>query len=450
MRTIRIVFIILIAVMALMPIDARSGESLRHHIIIAIDKAGCDSWIGDKEVAQNIKKLLQDTIKSTNNSHRHYYESGDYLSIVGFRINTNQNDMSVFALPIKGEKGEIAYQQYSLKQLDNLLSNQWTQIAQQPYNIGLDGFSLVSVAKEYALGALKSNGQQVSRTFLIMVTDRHYNGNNFYDEMKALELKQTERHIKSQLTQQTIFKRCYEVQQYYFCRYISTDNIWADKVYSPIGYVEFYEYVPLQRNFTLSAAINYPTHLKAVKKRNGNYQLEMPLAWDGGNRFVFRHLEAFPNTKGTVSYKTPKMAYELDTLREKTLVFDLPSDKSAKVIQLRAWLLLTDGFYNATLMSPDENSPIELGREGLNALVPIEYEEDATILGIKLSSKLWPPFVNNQQTAVRVWKCFLWLVLIGILLWVGYLLARSETYTPKPEDFIVNYKKQGIDNDSEG
>ena len=444
MRLLRILF----ALTLLLPINAASSESLRHHIIIAIDKAGCDDWIGVNEVGKSIQNLLNANAPG-NDKGRHLYEPGDYLSIVGFRINISQTDMNVFTLPISGDDQKLAYQNYSIDQLKNLLTNKWSDIALKPYNSGAGGFSLVSVAKEYALSALKTNGQRVNRTFLIMVTDRHYNGNNFYDEMKAFELKQTENHQRSHLSTKDIFKRCYEVQQYYYCRYISTNNIWAGKSYVK-GYVECYEYVPLQRNFTLSAAVNYPTHLKAMKKRNGNYQLELPLEWSGGDLYSFSHLEAFPNDKDTVIFKTPEDAQKLDSLTKQTLVFDnLPSDQSVKAIQLRAWLRLIDGFYDATLLSPDENSPIESGRNGLNTLVPIEYEEDATLLGITLPGILWPPFVNDQHTAVKVWKVFLWVVFIGLLLWIGYLLVRPETYRPRAEDFKVIYKKKTSGNESE-
>lgn len=422
-------------------IQAKSEEPLRHHIIIAVDKAGCDGWIGNNEVKNCVNQLLHRNLSTTPKTARHYFDEGDYVSIVGFRINADQRDMDVFAMPLKGGTNTIAYQQYNNQQLNRLLTEKWQETVLQSYNLGNNSFSLVSVAKEYALGALKSKGQQVGRTFLVMITDRHYNGNNFYDEMKAFEIKQAEQRLNSRLTPKLIFKRCYEVEQFYYSRYISTDNIWADHSYSPIGYVEFYEYVPLQRNFTLSAAINYPTHLTARRKRNGDYRVEIPLSWCSGNQYRFHHMEVFPNYTGKIVYKTPDEASILNTLTDDTLAFDIPSDKSAKGFQLRAWLGLVDGFYNATLMSPDEDSPIELGRDGLNTLIPIEYEEDATILGIPLPSHLWPPFVHDQYTAVVVWKIILWGLFIGWLLWMGYRMARPEYYKPRADEFSIGHRK---------
>ena len=421
--------------------ESISEKPLRHHIIIAIDKAGCDGWIGNAEVGRYVNYLIHSKLSSEEKSVRSYYEPGDYISVVGFRINSDQKDMSVFSMPLKSGKGTMSYMLYDENQLERMLLKEWPKIALQTYNQGKSSFSLVSVAKEYALSALKSEGQQVGRTFLVMITDRHYNGNNFYDEMKAFEEHQKHYGAEKLLTPQKIFKHCYEVQQYYFCNYISTGSIWAGNSFSPKGYVELYEYLPLQRNFTLSAAINYPTHLKAKRNRDGNYSVELPLSWSGGNHYTFNHLEAFPNYGEKVLYETPQDAIKLDELTVEVRTINVPGDKTAKSIQLRVWLGLIDGFYNATLMSPDIESPIESGRQGLNTIVPIEYEEDATILGVPIPGVLWPPFVEDQYTAVLVWKIILWILFIGWLIWMGYRLARPEYYKPRADEFTIGYKE---------
>lgn len=429
---------------ACMKADSVSVQPMRHHIIIALDKAGCDGWIGNDEVGQNILNLLKGDLNSLVNSDmkvhhgsRRLYEDGDYLSVVGFRINATQGDMNVFALPIYRGNSKMAYCEYTQDQLIQLMSLEWRNIALQPYNPGGPAYSLVSVAKAYALAALKSEGQKVNRTFLIMVSDKHYNGNNFYDEMQAFYQKQQ----GVSLTPQKIFSKCYEVEQNYVIKYIKTLNVMAGKFYSPQGYVEFYEYVPLQQNFTLPTVINFPTHLVAKLKRNGNYNIELPLFWQGGDNYRLQHLAAFPIFTEKAQFKTPDDANCIDSLKEQTFRFEVPSDRSAKYIEIRAWLNFIDGFYNATLMSPDEKSPLELGRDGLNYLLPIEYEKTETILGIPISYLLWPPFVDNQHTAALIWKILLWALFIGWLLWMGYKMARPEHYKPRADEFTIGKKE---------
>ena len=144
-----------ILLLALFSVQAKNKEPLRHHIIIAVDKAGCDGWIGNAEVGQYVNYLIHSKL-SDEKAHRRYFEPGDYVSVVGFRINSNQRDMSVYAMPLRAGGGYLAYQQYNNYQLNSLLSGEWKGTVLQSYNTGESAFSLVSVAKEYALSALKS------------------------------------------------------------------------------------------------------------------------------------------------------------------------------------------------------------------------------------------------------------------------------------------------------
>lgn len=424
---------------------AQPSEPLRHHIIIALDKAGCEEWIGSNEVGEGIYRLLNEDLHNLQNvkpktgeSPRSLFNSGDYLSIVGFKINEVQRDMSLYALPMKSGNSDMAYYEVTLDQLCEITTETWSKIARQDNNIGTQPYSLVSVAKAYALSALQSNGQQVGRTFAILVSDKHYNGNNFYNEIQAFYLKQKERGQNTILSPQKILEQCYKVEQNYVIKYISTVDVWHGNVHSPKGYIELYEYVPLQQNFTLTSAINFPTHLKAVRQRGG-YKIEMPLTWTNNDVYRFQKLDVFPTLSNNATYQTPSEALTVTHLTDTMVTFTLPSDKSVRNIQLRAWLNLHDGFYNATLMSPNEESPIELGRNGLNTLVPIEYEEDATIFFMKMPDWLWLPFIGNQYTAANVWKYYIPFLLLILLV---LRIARPQYYKAKAENFTVETEEK--------
>lgn len=426
-------------------VQAKDKEPLRHHIIIAVDKAGCDGWIGNAEVSQYVRKLLQSKLDSDIKFGRRYFEPGDYVSVVGFRINLDQSDMSVFAMPMKAGDGMMAYQQFSEDEWNSFLSDNWRETVLQSYNMGYGGFSLVSVAKEYALSALKSEGQQVGRTFMVMITDRHYNGNNFYDEMKAFEQKQAEMGANSSLTPQAIFKRCYEVQQYYFCRYISTGSIWGGNYFSPQGYVELYEYEPLQQNFTLGAAVGYPTHLRAVRQCDDSYIVELPLSWRNNAQYRLHQLEThfaednkFPNQSvGSVQYIT--------SLSDTIIRMTIPAGSNANYVVLRAWLSLMDGFYNATLLSPTDGSSVQSGQEGLNMFIPIEREPDATVFGVRLASYAWAPlsWAGDQYFVAKCYEYAIYLiVLLAFLAFVGYKLTRPLSYHPGKGDFKLGTRNR--------
>lgn len=438
------VYIIILLLLTGLFVNAQSSEPIRHHIIIALDKAGCEEWIGDEEVGDGIYRLLnkrlhnlQKTELRPGESPRCLFINGDYLSIVGFKINETQHDMSVYALPMKSGNSKMVYKQITPEQTFEITTEIWSKIANQDNNYGSRPYSLVSVAKAYALSALQSNGQQVGRTFAILVSDKHYNGNNFYNEIQAFYLKQKELGLNTIVTPQKILEQCYKVEQNYVIKYISTIEIWHGNIHSPKGYIELYEYVPLQQNFTLTSAINFPTHLKAVRQRGG-YRIEMPLAWTNNDAYRFQQLDVFPTLSDNVAYQTPSEALSINHLADTIVSFNLSSDKSVKNIQLRAWLNLHDGFYNATLMSPHEESPLELGRDGLNTLVPIEYEEDATIWGMKMPDIMWFPFVNSQYTAADIWSYY---IPIFLLILLAIKISRPQYYKAKAEDFKVGCKE---------
>ena len=84
------------------------------------------------------------------------------MSVVGFRNNLDQSNMNVYAMLIKTGDAVMAYQQYNEDELNSFLSENWRENVSQSRNLGYGGFSLVSVAKGYALSALKSEGQELS------------------------------------------------------------------------------------------------------------------------------------------------------------------------------------------------------------------------------------------------------------------------------------------------
>lgn len=417
--------------------ESISEDSLRHHIIIAIDKAGCDEWIGNDEVGREVEHLVLEQPFEGQTERKHLYQKGDYVSFVGFRLNQLQNDMSVFAMPMSDEKGVLAWKDYTKTRLKIMLSVDWNRTVLQSYNPGKDGYSLISIAKAYALRAVPSkSGHYVGRTFLVMVTDHHYNGNDFYDEIKNFNLLQQEKKVKHPLTEDSIFAKCYDVEQKYYIRYISHKEIGKKK------YVEFYEYVPLQQNFSLQSAVSFPTHLRAVRKRNGKFEVNLPFQWMDNENYLFHHLEAFPNTIGQNIYDSPSDTKIISDL-PRTITITLP-DTSANHIQLRCWLVLNDGFYGGTMLSANRESPRELGRDGLNVLVPIEYDADATIYGSTIAGKIgWMllPWIEDQYDAAHIWEFYILPVIMLILLaYAAYRLARPEYYTPKAREFTIGKK----------
>lgn len=413
-------------------LDAEEDDPLRHHVILAIDKAGCDGWIGSREVSGTLRDILLSFKDVDYQVYRPIFRTSDYLSVLGFAIDASQHDMSMYATPLKLGDDPIRYETPDELQLSVLLARKWSRLALQKINPGNAPFSLVSVAKPYALLALKDSLLDVNRTFLVLITDHHYNGNDFYDEIVSLIQRQQELKVNSNIDVNRVFQKCYAVEQEYYIRHIKTDTIWANKRYAPQGYVEVYEYLPLQRYFSLGAVITYPTKLVAKRCRGGVYEIELPLTWRNNPHFALKRLDVFGITENTPSFQTPDKALRLDSLSH--VFFRFSREEKVRGIRMRAWVKLIDGVYNATVLTPSLSAPTFFGRNGLNVDIPIEYEDDATVYGIPLSDLFWIPGVESQYLMAKIWEIIL---PAGLLIYLIYYMATHRTYRPKVKDFTL-------------
>lgn len=418
-------------------LKAEVDDTLRHHVILAIDKAGCDGWIGNKEVAQKVRNVLLDFRHDDYQIYRPLFQTSDYLSILGFAVDASQHDMSMYATPLKMGGKPVRYMNPDKQNLNRLLTHSWSEIALQKFNPGNSPFSLVSVAKPYALLALKNSSVDVNRTFLVLITDHHYNGNDFYDEIVSLVQRQRALNVYSEIDVNRVFQKCYAVEQEYYIRHIKTDTVWANRLYAPQGYVEVYEYLPLQQYFSLGAVINYPTELVAKRCKGGKYEIELPLTWRNNPHFTLKRLDVFGVAEDTPSFRTPENAVRLDSLGK--AVFRIDRNEKITSIRMRAWVKLLDGVYQATVLSPSQAASIYLGRNGLNVDIPIKYEDDATVYGLPLWDIFWLPGIDSQFTMAKIWEIIL---PAGLLIYLIYYMATHRTYRPKVKNFSLKRIKK--------
>ena len=343
----------------------------------------------------------------------------------------------MYATPLKMGGKPVRYMNPDKQNLNRLLTHSWSEIALQKFNPGNSPFSLVSVAKPYALLALKNSSVDVNRTFLVLITDHHYNGNDFYDEIVSLVQRQRALNVYSEIDVNRVFQKCYAVEQEYYIRHIKTDTVWANRLYAPQGYVEVYEYLPLQQYFSLGAVINYPTELVAKRCKGGKYEIELPLTWRNNPHFTLKRLDVFGVAEDTPSFRTPENAVRLDSLGK--AVFRIDRNEKITSIRMRAWVKLLDGVYQATVLSPSQAASIYLGRNGLNVDIPIKYEDDATVYGLPLWDIFWLPGIDSQFTMAKIWEIIL---PAGLLIYLIYYMATHRTYRPKVKNFSLKRIKK--------
>ena len=417
-------FIVGIVSFILFPTMARAqyNDSLRYHFIIAFDKAGCN-WNVRNQTVIAIQSILFS--KRDNLADRtQLFQEGDYVSFVGFAIDASAIDMSVFALPMHSDGEKKIFQLYTKSQLKEFMnSNNWRNMIGEPVS-GDKKFSLVSVAKPYSLMALRSN-HNVNRTFIITITDHRYNGNDFYAELNAFE--QFSRHPNF-LSAKKICDTAYQIDQYYFTKYYETKKIGYK------GFAELYEFVPLQQHFSLSHVVEYPKQIQASMRRGGKYTIDFDIKEEDNPLFKMEHLEMFLDTIREKTYVSPLTADDITAKLEGGHISkDFTKDQNIQVLKLRAWVRMTDGIYDNTVLSPSKDSPIEYGREGLNVSIPIVYEEPLRIYGfIPLFTITWLPFLKTQYAAVMFWEIAIPILIIFII-WLSVFYVRP--YTPQKGDF---------------
>lgn len=423
---------------------------LRHHVIVAIDKAGCYEWSRSSEVARIVKDILFNNRPADPTL---YYrdslvQDGDYVSFVGFSIKPNAKDMDTYVLPLgnsrnsyrdfisRNDKNDsIYYSSYKYKtysESKKLIRN-WSNIVGEP-NSGNNNYSLVSVAKPYALRALKDDTKEVNRTFILLITDHRYNGGDFYEEIKAFNMKSNGR-----LSYNNIFKKCYEVEQNYFIKYIQSKDLGRNK------YVELYEYVPLQQNFNLTSVFSHEPVFYAKKQRGGGYDVEIKLANTANPLYKVKDFHLFLNNSDASKYETPNYAKKIkcpDGKIDITLHEHIPSRSDNMHIEIRAWVKLVDNVYNATLLTPNKDAPVEYGKKGLNQLIPVKFEGNETILGVlDLQDWMWPFWIDTQHSAVLFWNALIIILLLALVITVFVILTLfTPPYHPTTADFKLVYK----------
>ncbi len=406
-------------------------SSVKNHIIIAIDQAGCNSWIGEEEVMTAVKRMLFNNNEKTDQP---VFRDNDYISVVGFNMDARQNNMNCFIKPEVFYKDTIAYKQFESEQLKHLLSNNWSTFAIKDYPKGSIPYSLLSVVKPYILRSLKTTDKEVGRTFLIFVTDHHYNGNDFYNEIKFFVENHQSVNKHHLLNSDSIFEKCYDVERNYYIRFRkSFDVCYKSDGKTPNGFVELFEYVPIQEHFALGSVVDYPSHLVAVRKKDGSYNVDVPLKWRNNEQYRFKKMQIVVEDSDTINEgNNINLLADIQQLSDTTLSFCLPSQKNIKNLTLKTWLLLYDGFYNATLMSPDKDGTKESGKEGLNVRIPIEYENDATIFGCKMPLWLWKiSLFERQEDAALFWE---FIIPIAVLLALIRYYTHKTIYSPKANE----------------
>jgi len=408
-------------------------RSYNHHVIVAIDNAGTSSWITNEKVGHSVKRALDNTYPSIGITNS-LLQKGDYISIVKFDARTTADAVDKYY--VKNALNNVR----PMSKVDDISALHSGGFHKLWNTIQLDqsgsNFSILSVAKPYILQGTSAlvpvslqDSLKVSRTFLIMVTDHHYNGNDFYDEINSwTQFALGNNKIGCRILADSLSAFCRKVEQDYYIRYVATDTLHS------LGgrkYVEVYEYQPLQQHFALSSVVSFPAKLKAKRVIGGKYQICFPVSYRKEPHFSIDKLEfdLLDANGKPVDFIGKEVLTNLQEEREVKFEFDDSNKRTIKNVRIRGWVRINDGFYGFTQLVPDDNAPAFLGNKGLSIKVDIDFEEDGKLFGIiRMPDFLWWFYHSDQAMgALMMSFTILLLTIIGLVAF----LVNALHYHPK-------------------
>lgn len=387
--------IIFLLVLFMSYIQTQAQDYAKNHVIIALD-ARSDMNVNPSNWMYNTK-TIEDNISSILSKNG--IENG-IVSTMTYSMESHENDLSKYT-----HKISVA-EPFSL---DNIKSF-WKKLSQTRE----DGsrFSLLSIAKPYCLKAVKAESNDNTaklayRTFLILITDLRYNGNDdFHDELRH-------KPGMNQALLNEILGEVKIVQQNYFYDFIS-------QVQLNRGYMMLFECIPQQKYFALESITEYPHNIVASRTKDG-YTLSFEFkSYDNPN---------YELLKSEVSIGNEVVSVEGYGKVEFLIPSDTWNGTDTIHANIKSWVRLLDGIYNRTILSPD-GAELQ-GRDGLNKFIVVEPEPKAKLLWILP----FPDFLFNisfwtsdQTIAAGVWSV---LIILALIVLIIYLIGKTMKYDPK-------------------
>lgn len=407
--------ILLVFAFVLIGINAFCNEK-KNHVIISFDLKSDITMANNRRdyTIKQVKEVLPQILKTNG------INSG-YVSLQTFSASENAENLDDYIIELKAPFTEFS--NISIV-LDNLQSSDFSGIMPEY------GFSLLTVARPYSLLKFKEQKDEilVDRTFLVLITDNKFNGNDNYK--KELDDASPDGIKYNAAVKKNIMANMISVQQNYFYELIDEKSICYYNNYSVSkGSMTLFEVIPLQQYFSVESVLDFPHTITATRTKDGYKAIFKVNQLDNPN-YRFISSEAFLPVDGYNEKRHVKL--------NQNEIFDIPESLVEQVgednisIDFRTWVQLIDNVYNHTILSPDGDKL--QGAEGLNRSIKIKLEEDAKILGfIPLTDGLYDIsfWTNDQSVAAATWGVIFILILLAVMI---FSIWQSTRYKSKRND----------------
>lgn len=437
----RVLMILAMVIWGITPLQANNKAEAPNHLILAVNWAPSpqsSSWMFMPDTQKAIDELSQFEVENGVGERTEILREGDVFSCLAFRANIDQKSLEHYVRPICLSSDSLVYIKNTYSKFAELIKTEWSKcLTSDPYGDSqCQSFSMLTLAKPYCLKYFSTcdRRQQVSRTFMIIVSDRVFNGDMYYE---VINLRQFISHYYQLdgMADEDVFPTCYDVNQSYFIRHLQTRKIQTSLNANPVGYVELYEFVPLQKNFSLNAVLDMPQLIKAKRIRGGKYEIALSITNRENDNYAPMKLSLRLNGNELKVYGAQDLVATINQS------FIIEEDNKSTVLDIEGDVLLIDNVYNSTLITSNPKLPVELGSRGAVVHIPIEYESPARIFWIiPLSDFFWFSFFpDDQYIAALIWQVILMMLLIMLVVVLVIMYIRKKMYyTPIVSELKFN------------
>lgn len=444
-------------------LHAQTGEEIRNHIIIAIDE-----WVGgfspaDDDIRDMVEKYLYEPVIYTEAKinakgrkvidttyvygKQSLYKEGDFLSILTCSLGQAAETIDSYAdFPIfKGSP--YKFMPYS-KENKKTLHNNWDELVSR--RVSEDKrHSIFSIAVPQVMSKCirQEDFHLTNRTFVIVITDRSYSDKSYFDDIRDYTDQQYSVLHTHAVKKSDIVRAGEQVARDYFIQWINQDEPTYKFVRNGSVLrkknVDLYELQPHQEHLRMPAVLQYPAQVFAKRGKWGQYTIDCTFMPEDKSRFNVLHLEASLNGSKQSPGERSVLSYKAQSPNEifagKRITCNLGKKSNAfDSMEVRAWVNLLDGIYNATVLTPSKDAASFMGRDGLNVQIPIVYEEKEKVAFVFPLLDVFCWTGDQKVDAVLIDLLLIIIIIAALFIWV----YRTREYKPSVDEIKITYRNR--------
>ena len=193
----------------------------------------------------------------------------------------------------------------------------------------------------------------------------------------------------------------------------------------------------------MPAVIQYPAQVFAKRGKWGQYTIDCTFMPEDKSRFNVLHLEASLNGSKQNPGKRSVLSYKAQSPNEifagKRITCNLGKKSNAfDSMEVRAWVNLLDGIYNATVLTPSKDAASFMGRDGLNVQIPIVYEEKEKVAFVFPLLDVFCWTEDQKVDAVLIDLLLIIIIIAALFIWV----YRTREYKPSVDEIKITYRNR--------